>query len=134
MSSKNSGTSQPHRLLLNLSDKINLTRSDEYVAFSNLSIYSTWKDIKKSYKNNKFKISAPTWNEGFQLTDGSYSVSHNQDYFDYIIKKYKTITNNPLIMLYAKKIEKTITFKIKTGYYIELVTTGKMKLLGSTKK
>ena len=134
MSSKNSGTSQPHRLLLNLSDKINLTRSDEYVAFSNLSIYSTWKDIKKSYKNNKFKISAPTWNEGFQLTDGSYSVSHNQDYFDYIIKEFKTITNNPLIMLYAKKIEKTITFKIKTGYYIELVTTGKMKLLGSTKK
>ena len=134
MSSKNSGTSQPHRLLLNLSDKINLTRSDEYVAFSNLSIYSTWKDIKKSYKNNKFKISAPTWNEEFQLTDGSYSVSHNEDYFDYIIKEYKTITNNPLIMLYAKKIEKTITFKIKTGYYIELVTTGKMKLLGSTKK
>ena len=134
MSSKNSGTSQPHRLLLNLSDKINLTRSDEYVAFSNLSIYSTWKDIKKSYKNNKFKISAPTWNEEFQLTDGSYSVSHNQDYFDYIIKKYKTITKNPLIMLYAKKIEKAITFKIKTGYYIELVTTGKMKLLGSTKK
>ena len=66
MSSKNSGTSHPDRLLLNLSDKINLTRSDKYVAFSNLSIYYTWKDIKKLYKNNKFKISAPTWNEEFQ--------------------------------------------------------------------
>ena len=66
MSSKNSGTSHPDRLLLNLSDNINLTRSDKYVAFSNLSIYYTWKDIKKLYKNNKFKISAPTWNEEFQ--------------------------------------------------------------------
>ena len=58
----------------NLTDKINLKRSDKYVALSNLSIYYTWKNIKKLYKNNKFKISAPTWNDEFELPDGSYSA------------------------------------------------------------
>ena len=75
MNYDNSKRSDPHRLLLNLSDKINLKRSDKYVALSNLSIYYTWKNIKKSYKSNKFKILAPTGNEEFELTDGSYSVS-----------------------------------------------------------
>ena len=73
----NKKISDPHRLLLNLVDKINLKRSDKYVAISNLSIYDTWKNIKKSYNNNKFKISAPTSNEKFELPDGSYSVSDN---------------------------------------------------------
>ena len=86
MNSENSKTSAPHRLLLNLLDKINLKRSEKYVALSNLSIYNTWKKIKKSYKNNKFKISAPTWNEEFELPDGSYSVSDIQDYFEYSLK------------------------------------------------
>ena len=67
MNSEDSKTYDPHRLLLNISDKINLKRSDKYVALSNLSIYYTWKNIKKSYKNNKFKISALTWNEEFEL-------------------------------------------------------------------
>ena len=75
MNSKNRKTSDPHRLLLNLSDKINLKRGDKYVALSNLSIYYTWKHIKKSYKKDKFKILAPAWNEEFELPDGSYSVS-----------------------------------------------------------
>ena len=74
MNSGNSKTFDPHRPLLNLSDKINLKRSDKYVAFSNLSIYYTWKNIKMSYKSNTFKLSAPTWNEEFELPDGSYSV------------------------------------------------------------
>ena len=74
-----------YSILLNLSDKIYL-RSDKYVTLSNLSIYYTWKNIKKSYKNNKFKISAPTWNNKFELPDGSYSVSDMQDYFEYILK------------------------------------------------
>ena len=65
MNSKNSKTSGPHKLLLNLTDKINLKRSDKYVALSNLSIYFAWKNIKKSFKNNKFKISAPAWIEEF---------------------------------------------------------------------
>ena len=71
MNSGNSKTSDPHRLLFNLSDKINLERSDRYVALPNLSIYYTWKNIKKSCKNNKFKVSALTWDEKFELPDGS---------------------------------------------------------------
>ena len=105
MDPENSKTSDPHRLLLNFTDKINLKRSDKYVALSSLSIYYTWKNIKKSYKNNKFKISAPTWNEKFKLPDGSYSVSDIQDYFEYIIKKHETVTNNPSIMIYVNRIE-----------------------------
>ena len=91
MNSKNSRTSDPHRLLLNLTYKINLKRSNKYVALSNLNIYYTWKNIKRSYKNNKFKISAPTWNEEFELPDGSYSVSDIQDYFEYILKNMKQL-------------------------------------------
>ena len=106
--------------MLNLSDKINLKRSDKYVVLSNLSIYYTWKNIKKSYKNNKFKISAPTWNEEFELPDGSYSVSDIQDYFAYIIKKHEPVTDKPSVIIYINKIEKRITVKIKTGYYLEL--------------
>ena len=84
MNSEKSKTSDPHRLLLNLTDKIDLRRKDKYVALSILSIYYAQKDIKKSDKNNRFKISAPTWDKEFQLPDGSYSVSNIQDYFEYI--------------------------------------------------
>ena len=70
MNSKNSKISNPHRLLLNLIDKIDLRRKDKYIALSNLSIYYTWKNTKKVYKNNEFKLSAPTWNKEFELTDG----------------------------------------------------------------
>ena len=121
MNSENSKTSDPHRLLLNLTDKINLKRSDKYVALSNLSIYYTWKNIKKSYKNNKFKISAPTWNEEFGLPDGSYFISDIQGYFEYILKKHRRKTYNLSIKIYIHKIENRITFKIKTGYYLELL-------------
>ena len=87
MNSKKSKTSHPHRLLINLTDKIDLRRKDKYIALSNLSIYYTWKNIKKSHKNNKFKMSAPTWNEDFELPNGSHSISDIQDYFEYIFKK-----------------------------------------------
>ena len=86
MNSENSKTSDSHRLLLNISDKIHLKRSDKYVALSNLSIYYTWKNIKRSY-NDKFKILAPTWNKKFELPDGPYSISDIQDYFKYILTK-----------------------------------------------
>ena len=86
MNSENSKTSDPHRLLLNLSDKINSKRNDKHVALSNLSIYYMWKNFKKLYTNNKFKISASTCNDEFELPDGSYSVSDIQDYFKYILK------------------------------------------------
>ena len=88
MNSINSWTFDTHRLVLNLIDEINFDRSDKYVALLNPSIYYIWKNIKKSYKNNKFKISAPAWNEEFELPDGSYSVSNIQNYFEYIIKKH----------------------------------------------
>ena len=106
MNSANSKTSDLHRLLLKLSYKINLKRSDKYDALSNLSIYYTWKNIKKSCKNNKFKISAPIWNEQFELPDGSYPVSVIQDYFEYILKKHETVTDNLSIMIYVNKMEK----------------------------
>ena len=87
MNSKNSKTSNPHRLLLYLSEKINLKISDKYVSLLNISICYIWKNVKKSYKNNKFKISASTWNEEFELTDGWNSVSDIQNYFEYILKR-----------------------------------------------
>ena len=87
MNSKNSKTSDLQRLLLNFTYKIDLKRKDKYIALSNLSIYYTWKNIKKSYKNNTFKILAPTWNEEIELPDGSYSISDIQDLIEYIFKK-----------------------------------------------
>ena len=90
MNSENSSkTSDPHRLLLNLTDKIDLRRKDKYIALSNLSIYYTWKNVKKSYKNNKFKTSTPTWHEEFEFPDVSYSISDIQDYFEYILKTWR---------------------------------------------
>ena len=76
----------------------------------------------EKYKNNKFEISALIRNEEFELPDGSYSVSDIQDYFEYIIKKYEKVNDNPSIRTYVNKIENRITFKIKTGYYLELLT------------
>ena len=75
MNSKNSKTSDPHRPLLNLSHKINLKGSVKYNTLLNLNIYYSWKDIKMSYKNNKFKVSVPPWNYWFKLPNASYSVS-----------------------------------------------------------
>ena len=94
MNSENIKTSDPHRILLNLSDKIDLRRKDKYVVLSNLSIYYTWKNIKRWYKNNNFKMSPPTWDEEFELPDGSYSVSDIQDYFEYILRKTWTVILN----------------------------------------
>ena len=85
MNSENSKTSKPHVLIL--TDKLDLRRCEKSIALSNLSIYYIWKNIKCSYKNNEFKISAPTWNDKFELPDGSYSISDIQDYFEYIFKK-----------------------------------------------
>ena len=104
------------------------------MALANLSIYCTWKNIKSEYNNNKFKISAPTWNETFDLPDGSYSIADIQDYFEFIIKKHETLTENPPIQIYPNKTENRTVFKIKAGHKLELLSPGTMKLLGSTKK
>ena len=81
MKSENSRTSEYHVLLLKPTNKLDLRRGQKSIALSNLSIYYTWKNVKSSYNNDKFKISAPTWSEEFKLTDGSYSISDIQDYF-----------------------------------------------------
>ena len=83
INSKNSKTSDPHRLLLNLTNKIDFRRKDKYIALSYVSIYYTW----KKFKNDKFKTSTPTWNEEFQLPDGSNSISDIQDYYKCILTK-----------------------------------------------
>ena len=84
----NSESSKPYVLVLNLTDKIDLRTGEKSIALSNLSIYHTWKNIKKNYNNNKFKISSPKWNDNFELSDGSYSISDIRDYFEYILKKH----------------------------------------------
>ena len=103
------------------------------MALASLSIYYTWKDLKSIYNNNKFKISAPTWNDTFDLPDGSYNISEIQDYIEYIIKKHETVAETAPILIYANTINKRIVFKIKTGYKLELLSKETMKLLGSTK-
>ena len=125
--SENSKTSKPHVLKLKRTSKLDLRLGEKVIALSNLSIYYTWRNIKNSYNNNKFKISAPTWNDEFELSD-------IQDYFKYILKKHGGNTNKPSVQIYVNKIENRITFKIKNGYTLELLIQETMKLLGSTKK
>ena len=133
MNSENSKTAMPHIFILKLRSKLDLRLGEKVIALSNLSIYYTWTNIKSSYNNNKFKISAPTWNDEFELPDGSYSVSDIQDYFEYILKKHGEDIDKPSVQIYVNKIENRITFKIKDGYSLELLTSETMKLLGSTK-
>ena len=134
VNTENSKTNEPHRFKLDLTDKLNLKNPNKNMALANLSIYYTWKNIKTEYNNNKFKISAPTWNETFDLPDGSYSIADIQYYFEFIIKKHETLIENPSIQIYANKIKNRIIFKIKTGYKLELLTPETMRLLESTKK
>ena len=118
MDSENSKTSKSHDLKLKLTNKLDLRTGEKDIALSNLSIYYTWRSIKSSYNNNKFKISAPTWNDELKLPDGSYSVSDIQDYFKYIQKNHGENTNKPSVQTYVNKIENSITFKIKDGYIL----------------
>ena len=75
MNSGNSKTFEPYRLLLNLADEIDLKKSDKYVGLTNISMNYTWKNIKKSYINNKFKIFAPPGDEKFELPKRSFFIS-----------------------------------------------------------
>ena len=94
MNSDNSKTRKPHVLILKLTNKLDLKIGEKVIVLSNLSVYYTSKNIKSSYNNNKFEISAPTWNDAFELPDGSYSVSDIQDYFEYILKNMEKILIN----------------------------------------
>ena len=133
MNSKNSTTNEPHKFKYDLIDKLDLRNPNKNMALANLSIYYTWKNVKSTYNNNKFKISAPTWNEIFDLLDGWYNLSEIQDYIEYIIKKHETIGENVPTLIYANTINNRIVFKIKSGYKLELLSKETMKLLGSTK-
>ena len=101
MNSENSKTSEPHVLVLKLTNKVDLRIGKKIIALSNLSIYYTWRNIKCSCNNNKFKISAPTWNDKFDLPDGSFSVSDIQDYFEYILKKHRENNGKPSLQIYV---------------------------------
>ena len=129
MNSENNKTREPDRFKLDLTDKTNLKDSKKNMALVNLSNYYTWKNIKSEYNNNKLKISAPTWNDTFNF----YYVADIQDYFEFIIMKHETLTENPPVQIYEKKIKNRIVFKIKEGYKLQLLTPETMKLLGSTK-
>ena len=113
MNTENSKTSEPHRFKLDLTDKLNLKNPNKNMALANLSIYYTWKNIKSEYNNNKFKISAPTWNDTFDFPDGSCSIFDIQNYFEFIIKKHETLNEDLSIEIYPNKIKNRIVFKIK---------------------
>ena len=131
INSKNSKNSDSHRLLLNLLEKLNLKRSDRYLSLSDLIIYYTWKNIKKSCKNNKYKISTPTWNEEWIKLLIIFCNRYLRLFWIYL-KEHGEKTDNLSIRIYVNKIKNRMTFKIKTGYYLKLLTPEKMKLLGST--
>ena len=113
-------------------DKLDLRGGENIIALSNLSIYYTWENMKSSYYNNKFKISAPTWKDKFGICDGSYSVSDIQVFFEYILKNHWENIDHPSVKIYVNKTENKITFKIKDRFTVELLTPETMKLLGST--
>ena len=94
MNNENSKTDKSHMFRLILSGKFDLKNPNKNVPLANLSIYYTWKNIKSEYSNNKLKIFAPTWNDEFDLPDGSYSLS------EFIIKKHETIAKNPPIQIF----------------------------------
>ena len=132
MNSENSKTLKPHALTLKLTSKLDLKIGEIVIVLSNLSIYYTWKNIENSYNNNGFKISATTWNDEFELPDGSYCLSDIQDYFDFILEKYGQDIDEPSVQIYVNKTENRITFKIKNRYSLEFLAPETMTLLGST--
>ena len=134
MSIENSKTSESHRFKLDLTAKLNLTNPKKNMALANLSIYYTRKNIMSEYNYNKSKIAASTSDDTFDLPDGSYSIANIQDYFEFIIKKHATLTENPSVQIYPNRIQNRIVFKIKIEYKLELLTPETMKLLGIRKK
>ena len=102
-------------MILKFTKKLDLRIGKKVIVVSNLSIYYAWKNNKSSYNNNEFKIPAPTWNDEFELADGSYSVSDIQDYFEYILEKHGNDIYKPSVQKYVNKIENKVRFKIKNS-------------------
>ena len=109
---ENSKTGETHKFVLNLSQRLDLKSSNKHAALQNLFIYYTWKNIRRQYKNNRLNITAPTWNNEFELPDGSYSVSDIQDDIEYIIKKHETLTAIPHIHFFINRITIDQCFKL----------------------
>ena len=90
MNTENSKTNESNKCIHQFTDKHSLKNpNNKNIVLVNLSIYYTGRNIKSAYNNTKFKISAPTWNDKFDLPDGSYSISDIQDYFEYVIKNMR---------------------------------------------
>ena len=106
MNTLNSKTNESNRFVYQFTDKLYLKNPNKNIALANLSIYYTWKNIKSKYNNNKFKIHAPTWNDEFNLPDGSYSIEKIQDYFKYIIEKHEKEETMQLLGSSKKVIDK----------------------------
>ena len=106
INTSNRKINNPNRFRHYLTDKLNLKNRDKIIALAKMSVYYTWKNIKSEYNNNKLIITAPTWDEAFDLPDGSYSINQIQDYFEFIIKKHDTITDqNFPIRIYSNNIK-----------------------------
>ena len=116
-----SKTSEPHKIVFKLSQRLDLRILDKHVTLQNVSVYYKWKNIRKPYKNNTLKIIVSTWNDEFELPDGSYSVSDIQD-IEFIIKKHETLITIPPIHVYINTINNRLVFKVKDGYKLELQT------------
>ena len=132
MSTENSKTSDPNIFRVYFTDKIDLTGNKKKL--SDLSIHYTSCNVKEQYTNNKFRLSGPTWSEDNTIPDGSHEISQIQNYFlDEVIKKHesnvKSNEQSP-ILIYANRILNRVSFRIKTGYKLELLTNETMRLLG----
>ena len=132
MNTANSKTKHSNKFVYNFTDKLNLKNPNKNIALANVSIYYTWKNGKSDYNNNKLKISAPTWNDTFDVPDGFYSIAALQNYFEYIIKKHKTIAEVSPVLMYVNQINNRIVFKIKSGYKLELLSKETMRLVRSS--
>ena len=126
MNSENSKAFKPHILTLNLTSKLDLRIGEKVIALSNVSIYYTLRNTKSSYNNNKFKISAPTWNDEFELPDGPYFLSVIKVTLNTFYKNIEKRNDNLSVQIYLNRIENMITFKIKDGYSLELLTQEKI--------
>ena len=122
MNNENSKSYESHRFRFSLADKLIFKNPNKNIALCNLSIYYTYKNIKSAYSNNKLKFSAPTWNDSFDLPDGSYSIADMQDYFEFIIKKHETYSENPPVQIHPNKIkENRIQIRISISGNDEII-------------
>ena len=131
---ENSKTNKPHKVALNLQQRLDLRSSNKHIALQNLFIYYRWKNTRKQYNHNKLKIIAPTWNGECEVPGGFYSMSDTQDYIKRIIKKHGKLAIIPPIHVYISRVNKRLVFETKGGYNLGLQTPETLQIFGSTTK